>query len=363
MNKLLTSVLIFVFGISFSQKNYQFGYVVNNNLDTIYGEINFRKWKNSPHAIEFKLGDKATKYQLDDIFSFSVENEKYIRAVVDVYQNPDDLDALTEEKKIITTTDTVFLQALFLGSKSLYYHRTEKARNHFYIKDGDYTLLEYKRYIKVLYDRRLIKENNNFVGQIGNYLSDCSSMYLYLSETNYTYKSLISLFDTYYQCNEKQAEFIQPKGGLKSVFGLTLGTSIATISFTSYKSSTYFALSEAKFNASTSPTGGVFVETIFPRRLEKWSLYNELLFTSYNLKGEYYESVDTHYQISYTEIGMAYFKINNLIRYNYGLGSFQSFLNFGISNGLGFVNSNQKLVRTFYTSQTLDQEFSALKDP
>ena len=70
--------------------------------------------------------------------------------------------------------DTVFLQTLYRGEKSLFHFKDENAKPHFYIMDNGYQHLVYKEYIISVYRfdnfEKRIAENLKYKGQLTLYL-------------------------------------------------------------------------------------------------------------------------------------------------------------------------------------------------
>ncbi len=50
-------------------------------------------------------------------------------------------------------------------------------------------------------------ENNKYLGQLTLYLNDCPSLQKNLENTSYTQKSLINLFQNYYECSQSEISF------------------------------------------------------------------------------------------------------------------------------------------------------------
>ncbi|MEM1137420.1 MAG: hypothetical protein AAGI07_16390, partial [Bacteroidota bacterium] len=65
--------LIFATFQLFAQENYQSGYIIKNNGDTIRGEIDNKYWRKSPDQISFKqAGSTKIAYEPKDIHAFRV---------------------------------------------------------------------------------------------------------------------------------------------------------------------------------------------------------------------------------------------------------------------------------------------------
>jgi len=167
-----------------SQKNFLPGYIISSKSDTLKGFIDYQNWSKNPKSILFKGAENAAPVEYNPIAirGFYVHGEVYIGAVVqaeDSHQmeyGPGQIKEADYKPEIITRTDTIFLQALFQGSKNLYYSYDEKGKPQFYIKQWpDFELLLYKKYLKYNEERttygstealNTLKENKKFIGQL-----------------------------------------------------------------------------------------------------------------------------------------------------------------------------------------------------
>src|SRR3569832_1724844 len=82
MKTCFIALLIVLPSVLFAQTNYQPGYVVKNNGDTLKGYINYREWDRSPISVEFRINktDKnVSEFDAQSIKAFGVTGlEHYI---------------------------------------------------------------------------------------------------------------------------------------------------------------------------------------------------------------------------------------------------------------------------------------------
>ena len=176
---------------SYSQKNLKPGYVVDIHNDTIKGSIDYRNWDKTPKAIVFKdLSDqKATSYTPNTIQSFSVAGERYVSGVVTTDKSGYSESNLTETEILQYKTDTVFLQVLVVGSKSLYYLKDENSKTFFFIwQNGIFEPLEVIKYLQKGDGAYYIQTKEKFKGQLNYYLQDCPSIQERILNVSYTKK-------------------------------------------------------------------------------------------------------------------------------------------------------------------------------
>ena len=359
----LLIICFFLFRISFSQVNYQSGYVINNNGDTLYGFIDYRNWDENPIGIKFKtkIDANPTTFKSTDISEFGVHNEIYESGIVDIEISQIQASRLEKDPQIHIKVDTTFLQTLFKGEKSLYYYKNAEGREYFYIEhDAVFELLIYKRFQEWQDYTRVMTENKKFLGQLTLYLNDCPSIQERLNNTSYTQKSLIKLFQYYFECSQSDISFQKEEEKIRADIGILAGVSLTSFKFNSI---VFIDLNNTEYSLSTDFSGGLFLNLVFPRNNRKWSINNELLFSTYKVKGRYEEfENENYYTITSTELGYSYLKINNLVRFKYPVSSMFLFLNGGFSNGFAISETNYKKVESkFYATEKIYEEL-ALED-
>lgn len=331
---------IFISQTSFAQENYLQGHIISLKGDTIHGFIDYRNWDRNPQQIHFKEKTSSENiiYTPTQINSFSVNNENYVGAVVKIETSPNKTSSLESDSRFKFDTDTCFLQVIVAGVKSLYRYKNSNWKDFFYIKEGaDINLLEQKKYLKKLGDKDVVKENKRFLGQLAIYFNDCSSIQAKLKKTVYSRKSLVKLFNYYYETTHSVIKFTHKTEEISFKVGALAGLSITQLDFSS-DGIPYLANSD--YSQSENLTFGLFLNLILPKSQKKWSIYNELLFSSYEVKGEF----EDFYSLYQTEMAYRYLKLNNMVRYTYPFKKTSVFFNVGISNGVA-VDIKNRLVK------------------
>src|SRR6056297_4162257 len=152
-----------------AQKNFTKGYIVTNNNDTVQGFINHQKWKVNPKKIAFKknMQSEVKIFKPLEIKEFRVGNSFYTGQVEDIETSPVATSRLEEGPKLNLERDTVFLEVLFKGDKSLYHYGTRKGKDNLYIKRNDsIELLVYKNYYIIRFEGKYQQEKNTYKGQL-----------------------------------------------------------------------------------------------------------------------------------------------------------------------------------------------------
>lgn len=354
----LLILIMLIFQCVFSQEDYKSGYVIKNNSDTIFGLIEHKAWRGNPVAIQFKtaIGNETVSYRPADIAEFGFGEEIYISHKVEVGVSSMQMGELELDAQLKTETETVFLQTLFDGEKSLYYYVSALGVNNFYIKqDTSLNLLVYKKYIKkVEHDNKTFAmENKRYIGQLLVYLNECERINSKIQNTSYNKSSLIKVFQQYYECTSTAVSFQRKTQKFDFEFGVLAGVSLTSLEFTSNGEFSY--LINTDYSSSINVSAGLFIDVILPVTKGRWSINNELLLSSYKVKGSYTDFKDEdYYSITDTEFGYSYLKINTLLRYKHPVGNVFLFFNGGMSNGLAISETNYKLVESkFHSSERL----------
>lgn len=352
-------ITILISQYSFSQSNYLDGYIINLKGDTIFGLIDYRNWDTNPNKIDFKhkTDNAAITYTPLNIIEFRVHDEIYVSGIVNSEISPTLTARLEKDATINLKIDTAFLQILIKGNKNLYLYKDSQGKSNFYIKkDTNYELLIHKKYLtETNYGRLAINENKKFIGQLNFYFADCFSMQSTSKGLKYNRTSMQKLFEDYYKQTQKDILFKNKIEKVSIEIGVLAGMSVSNLVF---KSLDFFYLTEINYKQSSNFTAGIFFDIIQPRSLGKWSVNNELLYTSYSMTGSYnnYEH-ENKYVIKTTELGYSYIKMNNLLRYKYQIGKMYIYINGGISNGYAIKEVNLlKKESKLYTTYRIDYE-------
>jgi hypothetical protein len=331
----LTLNLLFVL-LSFGQKNMQPGYIVTAQDDTIKGFIDNRVWKKNPGKIYFSHTVEAVtkSYSPAELKSFGVANDIYVSAIVITDASP---YRATSQAPVFNDTkayDTVFLQSLIRGDKSLYYYMDINNMEHYFIGNGSgFDLLGYKRYEKKdSLDHVYVAEDKRYLGQLNFYLQDCKTILGQLKDLRYEQSELTDLFQYYYTCTGKTIKFQNKVEKKTNQFGIIAGLSLTNFEF--IDGPTY--LKESVYSTSANFSGGMFFDLMFRRKAGRLSLYNELQYYSFIADAVY----EQNYQTITTKIGFNYLQMNNMIRFRFPLKNAYPFFNAGFSTGFGFSETN-----------------------
>ncbi len=330
------------------QENFQPGYIINLQKDTIRGFVDYRNWEKNPSDVVFKMGinELPTQYRSIDITGFGIQDEHYMSAIVERESTLNSFSDGPYSAQLITELDSTFLQTLIGGSKSLYYLKDKNGIDQFYIhQDTGFTLLIFKKYMKVQNENKGNMENRTFVGQLIKYLQECDQIQDKLKDTKYKRSDLEKLFVEYYACTNSSIAFHKKEDKIIAQLGVWMGPSITSLQINS--ESNY--LGSVDFNSSTTVAGGLTCDFILPRSQRKWSILTELMYTSYKTSGHY----DDLYNPATITFEYAYLKLNTMLRYRYPLGKVSAYANIGMSNGLVVSEVNEKKDESMFHPDTI----------
>jgi hypothetical protein len=348
---------------AFAQENFIPGYVITKSSDTLTGYIDFKDWEKNPTKILFKESVNSNKltYRPADIAGFEVGGHMYVSEFVKREESPRKAGNLQYDSELHFVEDTIFLEVLYDGTKSLYTYTDKAGRAFFYVEmEGDVQLLIYKRYLKMLEGNQKIVENTTYLGQLSLYLNDCPSVRNKLENLDYNRKALMKLWRYYYVCIDEVPVYRLEYEGIKPNFGMLGGISYTKLVF---ESDYIDFLDGADFEPSLSYTVGMYVDFVFPKNQGKWSLYNEIQLSSYEVEGvfEEFESAE-RYSTTETSFGYIYFNINTLVRYRFPLKKHTFFINAGLSHGFVIDETNFRVEETKYDANHWTERKKGLKE-
>ena len=362
---------ILIIRTAVAQQNYQPAKIFTMNGDTVKGYLDYRNWGNNPYKVRFKTTPESEPriFKPFDIDGFSVKNEIYVSAAIQRETSPIKTGELEYDPELQLEKDTVFLKAVILGPKSLFYYKNaQEKKDQFYIRlDSQFQLLIFKKYLKGVEQnnttREIVFENRTYIGQLRVYLTDCPTIQTKLKNLKYDMNHFIKLFHYYYECTDMQIDFEKKIERVKVELGILSGLSIAKVNFQTESDISQF-LVNSHFQPSYNYAGAFFTDFVFPRNQRKFSLLVELFYNRYYFTAEYTDKVnEDHYTIYTTQIGYSYIKQNFMLRFKYPVGKTYLFINGGVSLGsaVSGINSLKKYSKFYYDEHTTYQSALAAR--
>jgi hypothetical protein len=353
-----------------AQVDYRPGYVISSQGDTIQGSIDYRNWLQNPRAISFRPSAQSVDhtYKPLEIRAFGVAGDVYESAIVQVDVSPTSVGELSENPEPQLVSDTAFIRALITGEKSLFLYHTSNHHSgkneQLYIRNnGQWELLIYKKYLRKKTDSRqntqdFVASNNRYVRQLAVYLQECPSIQKKMRGLRYGGANLERLFRTYYQCTTATPAYEKKPDKQLLEFGVLAGGVLTSIKFKVADGTRYSPFAPASFSNDFTFTGGLFLDIVRARNNRKWSLNNELVYTSFESETTNYTQIPTDFSHLYTRINLeySYLKLNTMVRFKYPVGKVYLFANAGISNGIMLSGSDRRTdVRKLSGSTTMTE--------
>ncbi len=344
VSKCLSLLGLFASINTFAQKNSEPGYIIRPNGDTVHGFVSMDDRARSPRMINFKERTSVALQTFSplQIKGFGTATKTFIGAVIKVDDKIPGNDQFNYERETRYRTDTVFMETLVGGNKSLHYYNDRESKEHFYIKDDlGYTLLLYYRYFKDTMGARQVIPHKRYVPQLASYLN-CQDLKNDLFVLEYKEKPLINLFKKYYaSCGKEENSFSRQPHKLKLTSGVIGGVSITSLSFNFNGGNNYRYLTQPNFPSSTNFAGGVFFNITFPKNSGRWTVANELMYTSYKSSVIFRDSANMDsYTINDLTLGYSQIRMNNMLRLSLPVGTSSLFFNLGITNAYAVSETN-----------------------
>lgn len=330
--KLIVLLFVFLVQNSFGQEKLNSDYIIKKEGDTIYGIVDYKK----NNLIKFRelQNERIGDFAPQDIKAFKVNGVFYLSATIKT------------DKDIV---ETVFLQNLIEGDKSLYSYESSGNITNYYIKQEE-------KYLILQNHNSKNKGNNAFKGKLVYYLSDCPSITSVVENSSYNDLSLLKVFEKYYSCTDSNPTYKSEKK-IHIDKGLFIGASLTSLKFEDTKGVPYL---KSEYELSTNITLGMFLE-LFINKKKGWSLYNEIQYYSYKTSNHTNDIENENvFTINDTEISHSFVKLNNLIRYNTSVVDQSMFFNIGVTNGYVIKEKNFRRKETNIYSTYIESTHLAI---
>ena len=192
MKKILLVTSLLLNGMLFAQSNYQSGYVIKNNGDTLRGFIDTREWTVSPKFIKFKTtndDNKFIEFYPNTINGFKVgDDEYYLSFIGQISLNSIKFNDLSYVVDTTKKLDSVFIKQIVSGNNLSLYNLIDEIKTRYLIaeKNQQPFELEYYKIFKEYQDPspNNVSTNTAYAGNIS---------------TNARYKGQLLLLATKYK--------------------------------------------------------------------------------------------------------------------------------------------------------------------
>lgn len=339
----LCMLVCFLYTLLPAKGNFQPGHITLNSGETLNGLIDYGAWRQSPAQITFKSSKSAPEQVFSplDARGFGLSDELLFQsAIVQSESSPRTASHLQHLPELVLDVDTVFIEVILKGPKSLFRHQNSFGNENFYIiRDGNYEWLTYKKFLAQEENITFVTENKGYLRQLGEYLSGCPGVKGLLKETRYKQESLVELFKTWYDCQPLPPAFQLNNRGIKLHAGVFGGMIMTKVKFSDINSSRQLA--EGVGPPSFNLTGGVYVDLAEAVFVPRWSLHNEFSWAVFEIlhtkEGSDFSNIQEDH---HTYVRHGYLRMTNMIRRHFPKGDQALFFNGGLTTGLVLVEEN-----------------------
>jgi hypothetical protein len=356
---------LFAFEI-IAQSNFQKGYIISEAGDTTIGLIDYMQWDRNPKTLRFRT-DSVTEpvnFSPLEIHAFVVNEDHYLGGIYEIDQSPYLTEDLTTENKAVPKIDTVFLTVLVEGTLSLFYLRDENAKEHFFIRKNDTQIKEliYRRYLlaqernTLVESRTNVAENNMYRGVLIHYTSEIPGFIEMVNSARYKTTDLIKLVDEYNKKSGCESGYCRiNKSRTKGIFSFHV---LSGLAYSYYTLNNSISEGDGKLiDSDPNPSftwfiGGIGLNMMLPRKLQRFSLYFESLYHVDKYTFNYHIEERLHLDHYYhTELIMHSLKFAVMPRYQPLFKNYRPYINAGFTLSAPFSWNYDSYKVTYFWDQ------------
>jgi hypothetical protein len=346
LNLVLTILIVHLTTTISAQSNFQKGYIVELDGDTLHGFIDNRNWHSSPKEVSFKpsMKEKDLIFKPLQIKSLGIEDRFiYMSTPVEYHQRTTKLNTANDYSVAPEKTlDTLFLNLIYRGQLNLYHLYNKYDEDVFFIQKGQDSIQELVEY-RILRGESLVSVKP-YIKTLATLMADCGSIFPEISNVKYQKRDLEKLLAAYDAClpssNKKfKTRPLKPKIELGVLGGVTSSNMQFGVPF----GSAYWSLVLADWTWSVKPTMGVHFNLTLPRINKHSSLVIEV--SNRNLEAKYSGLTivqDLNTYVYNHEFKYGYIKLNTAFRFTFNpFSKFQVYGTAGLLNGWLYENEAQ----------------------
>jgi hypothetical protein len=348
---LLLPVLLVINTLANGQANFVKAVVINNNGDSIHGNIDYRNWKNNPQTIHFiNVANEKQAFDAASIKGFYIPdvNETYTSFTVEMDMITSDQSQAINNRLIDSPTlkKRAFLLQLVMHPAFRLYQFTGNHKEHFYYKKGNEEPVE-------LIHHYLYDESSNRIQEIVTYKEQLSVLFATCPDVagtsktiKFRKKEIQNIILKFLQCSAPgSAVDIKKKDPVSLKFGIVAGLMLNKFKFKGTSQ-----LADENYSGNVSPVFGVSLDAGLSRNRNKWHIVNEIIYKSYKTGSSFTRPYGNGYKAtSNVDLDFSYAQINTILRYVFQSSpSLKPFINFGIGNAF-IVAENKNNVHIEYS--------------
>lgn len=274
MKKIILTCFLLLSFFTFSQTEFEKGYLIFNNGEKIECLIRNLDWLDIPSRITYKINEEINTISAENLNKIEIYDKAiFERFDVELEMYSNKLKELSKDRKSTFKEHNLLLKLLISSDEvSLYKYNEDNVDYFFYKKNDKILVLEYKPFIT---SSNKILQNLNYQKTIKDEFS-CGSN-LNFKNIKYKEKDLVNFFKKYLNCKQlsyRNYSSLDRKIDLNLRGKISLGQSSATNPFNSS--------SEYDFEKKIIYKIGLELEYILPFNKNKWGIFIEPTFSSYN---------------------------------------------------------------------------------
>lgn len=340
--------------LSLSQNNnFQPGWIVTIQQDTLAGYVDDQKWEVTPTSINFKEKKDAeiTTFSIEDISSFKVKFRNIYRSKsVEIEMLPRGKGNLEKKKTPRFEDKKVFLELLADGERPLYYYRGQDLKEHFFIDDnGRIVPLIYLKYKSKL---NRVKEKKTFISQLETLLEDCEEVYSMIADVEYNRKSMLRMIRAYNICEPNEEILFEEIDYDWFKIGINISTTLTHLTFNGHNSSYTEVLN---FKPALNYGIGISFDLLAPNYNPKMAFRNDLIYKPYQRKarGEVIIEEDQWWHQLDSKLDFSHLRWQSMVQYKFKETYNSTFFVAGLVNSFTLSNkSNTHMVSQFYSDES-----------
>ncbi|WP_266202593.1 porin family protein [Pontibacter kalidii] len=338
----ITLLLLFVCSLSFAQRSFQPGYIVQHG-DTVRGLVDYRGPMRSSVVTTFKEQERSSEktFTPHDITAYGFENGQKLFEAFDI----------PVAAEADTTKERVFLDVLVKGRASVYYYRDSFQRDRYFLKKEGQPLIE------LIYEEIMLKDTNSgklykakkrdYANTIAVAFADCEKIKASrFKALMFTASALADITEAYNQCVGGGTD-IKKADRKKPVFTIAPALTYTSSTFT-LKGDEHPASRGKYKNESIGLGGGITTNVTVPRLNEKLSIQADLLYMPFRQTASfnYRNSLGFNYEYDVV-FDVDYLKVPVQFMYTYPNGKLRAYFSAGVVNNFA-VQVTQQSTRTDY---------------
>ena len=282
MKKAIALLLLVLPILSIAQINYEPGYFIENGVKTECLIKNLA-WKNNPTSFEYKLKeiDEIKTKTISTVSEFNVnESYKFVKVTTNIDRSETNLDRLDNTKEPKWNNQTIFLKVLIEGKINLYMYEEDNFIRYFTAND-DLNQVQQLVFKEYQIDGG-VAQNNYFRQQLYNQMRDGNLTMSRFENLKYKRDDLVKLFTEYNgSSNTKMTNLSEKQNKSKINFRFTPGMTLTSLDISNSMSKYSF-----DFGSKVSYRIGAEIEYILPFNNNKWSLFADPNYQSYENDGK-----------------------------------------------------------------------------